>query len=200
MPNSTTFPSPPSSPLVPSQSRQTYPDRAAAIPPVAYSPSSPPGSANGPEDLPILPPKYTFLPTHVPHKTDSDNSVDSFKYTSEDVQALGSGGGKAYGFFGGIGAGVVLGLKEVREIVVEVAAELEQRDECGFCISFFPSLRGIGIVEKETRRYLESRETGKRQRDGEESVFGHVMGKRPGQKLMLRPDCAFVVLNASAGG
>lgn len=81
-------------------------------------------------DAPPLPPKFTFLPTYLPTRTGSDNSVDSFKYSSDDVKALGAGEEVKYGFLGGVGKGVVLGLEDVREVVSDVAAELESRGAC----------------------------------------------------------------------
>lgn len=93
--------------------------------------------SSGTDDIvaPPPPPKFVFLPTYIPHRTGSDNSVDSFKYPADDVKAAagvgGAGGGTGeeakYGFLGGIGKGVVLGLEEVKEVVVDVSAELESR-------------------------------------------------------------------------
>ena len=70
-----------------------------------------------------MPPKYTFLPTRISTVAGS-TSVDSFLYAAEDVSGL-----RAYGFLGGVGAKVVLGLDEVAKVLDDVGKELGRRCE-----------------------------------------------------------------------
>lgn len=86
---------------------------AFAPPPLSPAPSS--------IEAPGVPAKYTFSPTHIPHRTSSDNSIDSTHYSDTEF------GSRPYGYLGGVGSGVVLGLEDVRGVVKDVARELEGR-------------------------------------------------------------------------
>ncbi|WRT69392.1 uncharacterized protein IL334_006376 [Kwoniella shivajii] len=98
---------------IPNGGSKTLPNRPS-------QPLTPPESPDN--SPPLLPAKFTFLPTHIPPHTTSSNSVDSFSYTSDDVTGM-----RQYGFLGGIGPKVVLGLKEVGYILDVLCQELNRR-------------------------------------------------------------------------
>ncbi|WWC93117.1 uncharacterized protein L201_008084 [Kwoniella dendrophila CBS 6074] len=84
-------------------------------------PLTPPQSP--PDDSPpLLPPKFTFLPTHIAPHTTSSKSVDSFSYHSDEVTGL-----RQYGFLGGIGSKVTIGLSQAGKLLESVSAELIER-------------------------------------------------------------------------
>jgi hypothetical protein len=80
---------------------------------------SPPLSESAP---PALPPKYSFLPLHLPSSTASSNSIDSFAYSSDEVTSL-----RPYGILAGLGCKIILGIEEVGQVIKDVGAELEKR-------------------------------------------------------------------------
>jgi hypothetical protein len=71
---------------------------------------------------PALPPKYSFLPLHIPSETPSSNSIDSFAYSSDEVTSL-----RPYGILAGVGSKIILGIEEVGKVIKDVGAELEKR-------------------------------------------------------------------------
>ena len=73
---------------------------------------------------PALPPKYSFLPLHIPSETPSSNSIDSFAYSSDEVTSL-----RPYGILAGVGSKIILGIEEVGKVIRDVGAELEKRGE-----------------------------------------------------------------------
>ena len=75
-----------------------------------------------PGSPPALPPKYTFLPLHIPSSTPSSNSIDSFAYSSDEVTSL-----RPYGILAGLGSKIILGIEEVGKVIKDVGAELEKR-------------------------------------------------------------------------
>lgn len=87
-------------------------------------PLTPPESPEDNTSPPLLPPKYTFLPTHTPSETPSSNSIDSFAYSSDDIT-----GSRPYGILGGTGSKVTLGLEDVGKVVRDVGAELDRRGQ-----------------------------------------------------------------------
>ena len=98
--------------------------RTPALPPTP-TPFDSPASPYATESPPILPPKYTFAPTRLPTIT-AANSIDSFAYSQDEATNP-----RCYGFLGGIGAKVTLGLDEVGGVVRVVGKELERRGERG---------------------------------------------------------------------
>lgn len=78
------------------------------------------------EDPPLLPSKYSFLPTSIPPSS-SSNSIDSFAYSTDEGTTL-----RHYGFLGGVGAGVVLGVEDVAVVLRDVGDELQRRGELVF--------------------------------------------------------------------
>ncbi|WWD20031.1 hypothetical protein CI109_104504 [Kwoniella shandongensis] len=71
---------------------------------------------------PLLPPKYTFLPTHIPAHSSSANSIDSFSYSTDDGTTH-----RQYGFLGGVGSKITLGVEDVGRIIKDVGEELIRR-------------------------------------------------------------------------
>lgn len=71
-----------------------------------------------------LRPQYSFLPTYLPHSTSSDNSIDSTRYSDPEIRGQHQ---RTYGFLGGLGAKVVLGLDDVRQVVIDISRELGER-------------------------------------------------------------------------
>jgi hypothetical protein len=71
---------------------------------------------------PALPPKYSFLPLHIPSETPSSNSIDSFAYSSDEVTSL-----RPYGILAGVGSKIILGIEEVGKVIKDVGAESEKR-------------------------------------------------------------------------
>ncbi|WVO13648.1 hypothetical protein L204_101269 [Cryptococcus depauperatus] len=88
------------------------------------TPTTPPTPPDSPprSPPPALPLKYSFCPTYIPPYTSSENSIDSFSYSATDVTGLPS-----YGFLGGIGSRITLGLGDVGRVILEVGGELERR-------------------------------------------------------------------------
>ncbi|OCF77681.1 hypothetical protein I204_01679 [Kwoniella mangroviensis CBS 8886] len=102
---------------IPGNISKTLPNRPTQQQP---QPLTPPHSPDG--SPPLLPPKFTFLPTHIAPHTTSNNSVDSFSYHSDEVTGL-----RQYGFLGGVGGKVTLGLTEVGQVLKKVSKELIRR-------------------------------------------------------------------------
>ena len=82
----------------------------------SYSSPSPPG----------LPPKYTFLPTHIPPSMTSRISGGSSTSTNELEDDL-----RPYGFLGGFASRVTLSLEDVGRVIQHVGNELKRRGESG---------------------------------------------------------------------
>lgn len=99
--------------------RYTYPMTPPDSP---ISLCHPPTRAQPNDPMSQIPPKYSFLPTSIPPHTGSDNSIDSFKYSSDDITGL-----RPYGFLGGIGSKIVLGLEDAGRAVRVVGAEIIRR-------------------------------------------------------------------------
>ncbi|KAK8849410.1 hypothetical protein IAR55_004742 [Kwoniella newhampshirensis] len=74
---------------------------------------------------PLLPPKHTFLPTRVPARTASDNSIDSFSYATDDLTDLTSV--RQYGFLRGIGSTITLGVEDAGRVIKDIGEEMIRR-------------------------------------------------------------------------
>ncbi|WVF68828.1 hypothetical protein IAT40_003601 [Kwoniella sp. CBS 6097] len=126
---SKTLPNRPIQPLTPPESPDECPD------------SSPP---------PLLPPKYTFLPTRIPPPTinAANNSVDSFACEHDEVVGL-----RQYGFLGGIGWKVSLGLSDVGRVIQIVGDELIRR---GLTTPLLFSSQALELSQTRTKMLIQA--------------------------------------------
>ncbi|WVQ75289.1 hypothetical protein IAR50_004903 [Cryptococcus sp. DSM 104548] len=120
---------------------RTLPARQAQLP---TPPSSPP---------PLLPPKYSFCPTHIPPSTTSDNSIDSFSYSADDIQRNGGEFARQYGFLNGIGRGITLSLGDVGRLIKIVGEELESR---ALATPLLFSNQALELSQTRTKMLIES--------------------------------------------
>ncbi|WVQ79533.1 hypothetical protein IAT38_001632 [Cryptococcus sp. DSM 104549] len=131
--------------ITPSPSSRTLPARPPSSQPPTIAPLTPPRSPTSP---PLLPPKHAFLPTHIPPHTPSDNSVDSFHYSDADVTGL-----RAYGFLGGVGSKIVLGVEDVGRVVKDVGEEIERR---GLATPMLFSNQALELNQTRTKMLINS--------------------------------------------
>ncbi|OCF39995.1 hypothetical protein I317_06192 [Kwoniella heveanensis CBS 569] len=126
---SKTLPNRPTQPLTPPESPEEYPN-----------PSPPP----------LLPLKYSFLPTRIPTNTTNaaNNSVDSFAYEHDEVIGL-----RQYGFLGGIGGKVTLGLSDVGRVVKIVGDELIKR---GLTTPMLFSSQALELSQTRTKMLIQA--------------------------------------------
>ncbi|ORX38018.1 hypothetical protein BD324DRAFT_608403 [Kockovaella imperatae] len=89
---------------------------AKTLPSTTTAPLTPPASPKA-----LLDQRYTFLPTRVSSMSHSV-SLDSFLYSAEDVVGI-----RPYGFLGGVGSKVVVGLEDVSKVIHDVGRELGRR-------------------------------------------------------------------------
>ena len=90
----------------------------------SYRPPTPPISPPPFSDAPLVPPKYTFLPTRISTATSSDNSIDSFGYGSDEATSS-----RKYGLLGAVGSNVILSLEDAGALLRDVGKQLENRGE-----------------------------------------------------------------------
>ncbi|WWC65566.1 uncharacterized protein I303_108184 [Kwoniella dejecticola CBS 10117] len=126
---------------IPGSTSKTLPNRPTQP---LTPPDSPPEDDSPP---PLLPPKFTFLPTHISPHTTSSNSVDSFSYHSDEVTAT-----RQYGFLGGIGSKSVLGLREVGHVLELVSNELIRR---GLTIPMLFSNQALELNQTRTKMLIQ---------------------------------------------
>ncbi|WWC73405.1 uncharacterized protein I206_107372 [Kwoniella pini CBS 10737] len=127
---------------IPGGISKTLPNRP--VPPLT-PPHSPPDHDASP---PLLPPKSTFLPTHINPYTTSTNSVDSFSYHSDQVTGL-----RHYGFLAEIGNRSVLGLREVGHVLELISIELIRR---GLTIPMLFSNQALELNQTRTKMLIQA--------------------------------------------
>ncbi|EIW72287.1 hypothetical protein TREMEDRAFT_20593, partial [Tremella mesenterica DSM 1558] len=113
-----------------------------------YRPPTPPTSPRQ-ESPPLLPPKYSFLPTRIPPvTTSSSNSIDSFGYSTDEVTS-----GRKYGILGEVGARVILSLEDVGQLIQDVGKQLEKR---GLATALLFSNQALDVNQTRIKMLIES--------------------------------------------
>lgn len=114
----------------------------------SYRPPTPPTSPPPFSDAPLVPPKYTFLPTKTSSVTSSDNSIDSFGYGSDEGTSI-----RKYGLLGAVGSSVVLSLEDVGALLRDVGKHLENR---GLATPLLFSNQALDMNPTRTKMLVES--------------------------------------------
>ncbi|BEI86684.1 hypothetical protein CcaverHIS002_0700300 [Cutaneotrichosporon cavernicola] len=86
----------------------------------ATLPRSPDGMSQADSSVSLLPMQYSFVTTQIPQGAIQQLSGDSMSTYGDDTT-------RHYGFLGGVGRTVVLGLNEVARVIRDVGAELGRR-------------------------------------------------------------------------
>ncbi|WVQ96362.1 hypothetical protein IAU59_003467 [Kwoniella sp. CBS 9459] len=99
---------------------------------------------------PLLPPKYTFLSTRIPPTSTNaaNNSVDSFAYEYDEAIGL-----RQYGFLGGVGGKVTLGLCDVGRVIHVVGDELIRR---GLTTPLLFSSQALELSQTRTKMLIQA--------------------------------------------